>query len=82
MENETKYSVSESTAKFIDCLNTLSSAYGEVCEAVGKLYGEDQEDKIIDREIYKPYSALRDAVKVLLLDSIEDNIATINSKKI
>ena len=81
-QNQSKYSVSPDTEKFIDCLNALTEAYGSIIEAVEQHYGEEQVDTIMEQTIHAPYNALRDAVKSLLLESIEENISTKDSTEV
>lgn len=78
----TEWSVSTDTGLLIDCLKSMDNLYGEILNAIEVHYGEEQEDAIIERVISKPYLALRDAIKVILLEVMEENLATIGSTEL
>lgn len=82
MKSNAKLNVSDKTAAFIGCLNTMQHLYQEVLDSLGMMYGEETINVLIEDRFYKEFTALEDRIQEFLMMSIKENIGTIGSNKI
>lgn len=74
--------VSESTANFIGCLNTMQTLYEQVRSSLDTMVGDSVGDTLIEDRFYKEFTALEDRIQEFLMMSIKENIGTVGSNKI
>lgn len=70
----TQYTVSASTAKWIDVLRAFSGLCGDVCEILEQTYGETTGDEIMRRDIEPEWQALKSKLANQMVATIEDNM--------
>lgn len=66
--------VSKTTESFINCLAGADNLFSEICSAVEEMYGERQVDGIMEKDICPKFSAFKDEIEKLLIESITQNM--------
>lgn len=78
----TTLTVSDNTANFIGCLNTMQALYEQVRSSLDQMVGDSVGDTLIEDRFYKEFTVLEDRIQEFLMMSIKENIGTIGSDKI
>ena len=72
-EISTTYAVSKKTELMFQCIRLNSYLFGKVSEAVAAYWGEEQEDKVMERFSAK-WSELEEELQRLAMEIISDNL--------
>lgn len=75
------YSVSESTARFVYCIQQAQSLYDVVFEAVAQTYGEEFADHIM-KTFDNKYFDMQRVLESWMHESITDNLCSLDKHNV
>lgn len=69
-----KFTVSEETARLIDCLNTMQTLYSQVYNALENIYNYQTCEELMNTQFYEEFNALEKRIQCFLNMSIKEKI--------